>query len=68
MLTFPLSRCVNCYARLVLKNASEAVIIFSPRVEDILNLQPKQGKAKAYQIKQLRAVILNYQLGGQDED
>jgi hypothetical protein len=37
-------------------------------VEDILNLQPKQGKAKAYQVKQVRNVILKYQLGGQDED
>lgn len=37
-------------------------------VEDILNLQPKQGKAKAYQVKQVRNVILKYQLGGQNED
>jgi predicted RNA binding protein YcfA (HicA-like mRNA interferase family) len=37
-------------------------------VEEILNLQPKQGKAKAYQIKQIRNVILKYHLGGQDED
>jgi hypothetical protein len=37
-------------------------------VEEILNLQPKNGKAKAYQIKQVRNVILKYELGGQDED
>jgi predicted RNA binding protein YcfA (HicA-like mRNA interferase family) len=37
-------------------------------IEEILNLQPKQGKAKAYQVKQIRNVILKYQLGGQDED
>jgi predicted RNA binding protein YcfA (HicA-like mRNA interferase family) len=37
-------------------------------IEEILNLQPKQGKAKAYQVKQVRNVILKYQLGGQDED
>jgi hypothetical protein len=43
--------------------------IFSKEgVEEILNLQPKQGKAKAYQVKQVRNVILKYQLGGQDED
>ncbi|MBW4690466.1 MAG: type II toxin-antitoxin system HicA family toxin [Lyngbya sp. HA4199-MV5] len=42
--------------------------IFSKEgVEEILNLQPKQGKAKAYQVKQVRNVILKYQLGGQDE-
>jgi hypothetical protein len=32
-------------------------------VEEILNLQHKMGKAKGYQIKQVRAVILKYQLG-----
>jgi hypothetical protein len=32
-------------------------------IEAILNLQPKQGKAKAYQVKQIRSVILKYQLG-----
>lgn len=32
-------------------------------VEEILNLQPKRGKAKAYQVKQVREVILKYQLG-----
>lgn len=37
-------------------------------VEEILNLQPKQGKAKAYQVKQVRAVIIKYQLGSQDDD
>jgi len=33
-------------------------------VEEILNLQPKGNKAKAYQIKQVRNIILNYRLGG----
>jgi predicted RNA binding protein YcfA (HicA-like mRNA interferase family) len=43
--------------------------IFSKEgIEEILNLQPKQGKAKTYQVKQVRDVILKYQLGGQDED
>ena len=43
--------------------------IFSKEsIEEILNLQPKQGKAKTYQVKQLRDVIVKYQLGGQDED
>ena len=31
-------------------------------VDEILNLQPKQGKAQAYQVKQIRIVILKYQL------
>ena len=33
-------------------------------IEEILNLQPKQGKAKAYQVKQVREILLKYQLGG----
>jgi len=35
--------------------------IFSkPDVEEILNLQPLNGKAKAYQVKQIRNIILRY--------
>lgn len=37
-------------------------------IEEILNLQPKQGKAKTYQVKQIRNLILKYKLGGQNED
>ncbi len=38
-------------------------------VEEILNLQPKKGKAKVYQVKQVREVILKYQLGeGEQND
>lgn len=38
-------------------------------VEEILNLQPKtDGKAKPYQVKQVRGVILKYHLGGQEEN
>lgn len=32
-------------------------------VEEILNLQPKGSKAKPYQVKQVRQVILKYRLG-----
>ncbi len=31
-------------------------------VAEILNLQPKAGKAKAYQVKQVRGVIVRYRL------
>ncbi len=33
-------------------------------VKEILNLQPKGNKAKPYQAKQVRHVILKYKLGG----
>lgn len=36
--------------------------------EEILNIQPKGSKAKAYQVKQIREVILKYRLGGQDDN
>jgi hypothetical protein len=31
-------------------------------IDEILNLQPKGGKAKPYQVKQIRALILQYRL------
>ena len=39
--------------------------IFSrDEVVEILNLQPKAGKAKPYQVRQVRNVILAYRLAG----
>ena len=32
-------------------------------VEEILNLQSKTGKAKPYQVKQVRSVIVRYRFG-----
>jgi predicted RNA binding protein YcfA (HicA-like mRNA interferase family) len=32
-------------------------------VDEILNLQPKGSKAKPYQVKQIRNVVLKYKLG-----
>lgn len=42
-------------------------IFTRPGVEEILNLQPKRSKAKPYQVKQVRAVILRYRLGGEHD-
>jgi hypothetical protein len=36
------------------------------QVEEILNLQPKSGRAKPYQVKQIRGVILKYNLHLED--
>lgn len=33
-------------------------------VEEIINIQPKGNKAKPYQVKQVRNLIIKYQLGG----
>ncbi len=37
-------------------------------VEEILNLQPKGAKAKPYQVKQVRNVIVKYQLKLEEDD
>lgn len=34
-------------------------------VEEIINIQPAGNKAKPYQVKQVRNIILQYQLGGE---
>lgn len=34
-------------------------------VAEILNLQPRGGKAKAYQVKQVRGIITAYRIAGQ---
>ncbi len=36
------------------------------QVEEILNLQPRSGKGKPYQVKQVRGVILKYNLTLED--
>lgn len=39
--------------------------IFSKdRIPEILNVQPKGATAKAYQVRQVRDLILKYRLGG----
>lgn len=43
-------------------------IYFKDGVEEILNLQPKGAKAKAYQVKQVREVITKYRLVEADEE
>jgi hypothetical protein len=37
-----------------------------PGVEEKINLQRDDSKAKVYQVRQVRAVILKYKLGGQE--
>jgi len=42
-------------------------IFFREDVEEILNLQPEGSKAKAYQVKQVRDVMLKYKLGVKED-
>ena len=36
-------------------------------IEEIINIRPKGNKAKAYQVKQIRNIILKYRLEANDE-
>jgi predicted RNA binding protein YcfA (HicA-like mRNA interferase family) len=37
-------------------------------VQEIINIQPKGSKAKPYQVKQIRNIIIHYCLGKQNVD
>jgi len=39
-------------------------IFWKESVAEIVNLQPKGSKAKPYQVKQVRAVLVKYKMGG----
>lgn len=39
-------------------------IFYKEGIEEILNIQSQGAKAKAYQVKQVRQVILKYKMGG----
>ena len=41
-------------------------IFYKEGIEEIINLQPlRDGKAKAYQVKQVRTIIIKYRLHGE---
>ena len=42
-------------------------IYFKDGIDEIINIQPKGNSAKAYQVKQVRNIILKYRLGGIDD-
>ncbi len=39
-------------------------IYFKDDVDELINIQPKGNKAKPYQVRQVRNIILKYRLGG----
>jgi hypothetical protein len=43
-------------------------IFYRDGLKEILNLQPRGAKAKPYQVKQVRNLIIKYKLGGTDEE
>lgn len=40
-------------------------VFVRPGIEDLVNLQREGSKAKPYQVRQVRSVILRYGLGGE---
>jgi len=42
-------------------------IFFREGVAEIINIQPDGSKAKAYQVKQIRKLIIKYQLEAENE-
>ena len=42
-------------------------IFTSDGIDEIINIQPDGSKAKAYQVKQMRGIMLKYRLEAQDE-
>jgi len=43
-------------------------IFTQEHIEEILNLQPIGAKAKPYQVKQVRSVIIRYKLAGEGDE
>jgi len=43
-------------------------IFYRVNLPEILNLQPRGAKAKPYQVKQVRELLLRYHLGGGDDN
>lgn len=43
-------------------------IFTKDNAEEIINIQPKDSKAKGYQVKQIRNLIVKYVLGDSDVD
>lgn len=41
-------------------------IFTKDNVEEIINIQPLGSKAKSYQVRQVRALLLKYKLGGDE--
>lgn len=48
----------------VVRIKGDHFIYTKDEIEEIINIQPDGNKAKPYQVKQVRNIILKYKLGG----
>lgn len=51
-----------------LRQKGSHYILTKDGIEEIINLQPKNGKAKAYQVKQVREIIIKYSLNSTKDE
>lgn len=48
------------------RTSSSHHLFVKPGVEELINLQRESGKAKPYQVRQVRKILLRYGLGSED--
>jgi len=48
-----------------LKQETVPATVFIPGITELINLQREGSKAKVYQVRQVRAVLLKYRLAGE---
>lgn len=48
------------------RTSSSHHLFVKPGVEELINLQRESGKAKPYQVRQVRKILLRYELGSED--
>lgn len=48
------------------RTSSNYHLFVKPGVEELINLQRESGKAKPYQVRQVRKILLRYGLGSED--
>jgi len=52
------------YLNFSLRISGSHHILYRDDIEEIINIQPKNGKVKAYQVKHIRNILVKYKLGG----
>jgi hypothetical protein len=48
------------------RTSSSHHLFVKPGVKELINLQRESGKAKPYQVRQVRKILLRYELGSDD--
>ena len=62
---FTMKDMVEKYKKTYKKGVSWDKKVYKDGIKEILNLQPKNSNAKAYQVKQVRNIIIQYKIKGE---